>query len=79
MKTFDEQIEILEEMLRVETERALKDFRQQKARQEWREQWPADGNVPPENDYLTAKPAEEGVGEESAVPRRDRGIFPHAR
>ncbi len=90
MKTLDEQIEILEEMLHVETERGflqeiravertLKDFRQQRARQGWREQWPADGNVPPENDYLTAKPAEEGVGEESAVPRRDRGIFPHAR
>lgn len=36
--------------------RELTYVRQQKARREWQEKWPAYGNVPPVNDYLTAKP-----------------------
>ncbi len=75
MKTLDEQIEILEEMLRVETERGFQQeiraitreltyVRQQKARREWQEKWPTYGNVPPENDYLTAKPEKKEGGEE---------------
>lgn len=54
--------------------RGLTATKQRKMKREWAEKWSADGNAPPENDSLTAKPEKtQEVGEETNAPRRDRG------